>query len=414
MEYAIHLFLLLVAARVFGRLAQRFGQPSSVGEILGGVAVAFLIAPLSKDFPILLDLTHGPAITIASEVGIFFLLLHTGIEMQPKEMSSHTKESIAVAIGGMALPLLLGFAFAFMLLPESPWKQTQALVIGVALSISAIAVAARIFIEFKLLHQPIGEIVVTAAIFDDVLGLILLAVVTSMISLGHLPGLDAILLIGLKVGLFFLATGVVGYYGYPWVWRQVAKLAIPGIRLSVLLAFGLAFSLLAELLGVHFMLGAFMAGLFFESRRVGKETYTHNKALIGNVTSGFFAPIFFAYIGCQLDLSSVATIPGFLFGLVLIAFFGKLIGGGLPAYWVGLSKRHALAVGVGLSGRGGVDLIVASIALKAGVFSVANGDHPILANLFSALVLTAIITTLLVPILLRWILQPSSNLRSKH
>ena len=89
MEYAIHLFILLVAARVFGRLAQRFGQPSSVGEILGGVAVALLIAPLSKDFPILLDLTHGPAITIASEVGIFFLLLYAGIEMPPQKIASH-------------------------------------------------------------------------------------------------------------------------------------------------------------------------------------------------------------------------------------------------------------------------------------------------------------------------------------
>lgn len=409
MEYAVHLLIILVAARIFGRLAQAIGQPSSVGEILGGVFVALLVIPFSQELPILLSLADGPAIEIASEIGIFFLLLYTGIEMQPKEIASHSKESIAVAIGGMALPLGFGFAFAWMALPESDWKLTQSLVVGTALSISAIAVAARILMEFNLLHKPAGEIIVTAAIFDDVFGLVLLALVTSMISVGHFPELGTVFLIGIKIAAFFLLTGTIGYYGYPWIWRQVAKLAIPGIRLSVLLALGLAFSLLAELFDVHFLLGAFMAGLFFESKRVGEQTYTHTKALIGNVTVGFFGPIFFAYIGCHLDLSAVAAAPGFLFGLLLIAFFGKLIGGGLPAYWYGLSKRHAMAVGVGLSGRGAVELVVASVALKAGVFSVANGSHPILANLFSSLIITAIVTTLLVPILLRWILKPSSK-----
>ncbi len=414
LEHAAHLLILLVAARLFGRLALAIGQPSSVGEVFGGVAVLFLIAPFSDDIPLLQNLVGGPVMEIASEIGIFFLLLYTGIEMQPKEISDHSKQSFAVAIGGMALPLIFGFAFAWMMLPESAWKSTQALVVGTALSISAIAVAARILMEFDLLHKPIGEIIVTAAIFDDVFGLVLLALVTSMISIGHFPGLTAILFLGLKIAFFFLTTGAIGYFAYPWIWRQVAKLPIPGARLSGLLVFGLAFSLLAETLGLHFLLGAFMAGLFFETGRVGEETYARTKTVIGNVTLGFFGPIFFAYIGCNLDLSAVFAIPGFLLGLLLIAFLGKLIGGGLPAYWGGLTKRHALAVGVGLSGRGAVELVVASIALKAGVFTIANGDHPILSHLFSALVITAVATTLLTPVLLRWGLRPATDRPSKR
>ena len=158
-------------------------------------------------------------------------------------------------------------------------------------------------------------------------------------------------------------------------------------------------------------LGAFMAGLFFEPKRVGGEIYDHTKGLIGNVTAGVFGPIFFASIGFHLSLETVVTVPGFLAALILIAFLGKLIGGGLPAYWCGMKKRDAVAVGVSLSGRGAIELIVAGIALKSGIFSIANGEDPLLVHLFSALVITAIVTTLLTPVLLRIVLNrpPSAD-----
>jgi Kef-type K+ transport system membrane component KefB len=155
---------------------------------------------------------------------------------------------------------------------------------------------------------------------------------------------------------------------------------------------------------MHFVLGPFVAGLFFDGAHVGDAAFARTKHVIGALTLGFLGPIFFASIGLRLDPGAIATIPGFLAALILIAFAGKLIGAGLPAYWAGLDRRHALAVGVGMSGRGAMELVVASIAEKAGVFASADGPDPIVGNLFSALVLTAVITTLLTPVLLRWVL----------
>ncbi|MGB1547605.1 MAG: cation:proton antiporter [Alphaproteobacteria bacterium] len=405
MEYAIHLLIVVVAARFFGRLAHHIGQPFSMGEILAGVVLALLLALLPKDMLFLSSLVESPALAVAGEIGIFFLLLYAGIEMRPKEIAEHSRESAFVALGGMVLPFCLGFALAWIVLPDSEWKQAQAFVVGTALSISAIAVAARVLMEFDLLHKPVGEIVVSAAIFDDILGLLLLAVLTSMIGSGHLPGADAIAWLGLKVVIFFLVTIGIGRYVYPWIWRRIVKHAMAGIQLSTLLAIALAFSLLAEALDMHMAIGAFMAGLFFEPKRVGGEIYDHTKGLIGNVTAGVFGPIFFASIGFHLSLETVVTVPGFLAALILIAFLGKLIGGGLPAYWCGMKKRDAMAVGVSLSGRGAIELIVAGIALKSGIFSIANGEDPLLVHLFSALVITAIVTTLLTPVLLRIVLN---------
>ena len=411
MTAVLEVLVVLLAARIFGRIAVACHQSSSIGEILAGVVLALALVSLPVELPWLAGLKGSETVELIGEAGIFLLLLLTGIEMEPKEIAEHSREAVLVACGGLLLPLVLGCLLGWMVLPPSDLKQGQALILGIGLSISAIPVAAKVFMELGLLHQAVGEVVVAAAVIDDILGLVLLAVASHLIIHGDLPDLTALLLLLASVGVFFAVAIGLGRFLYAPLWRRLPANQGGAMSLTVLLLLALALGFLAELLGLHFVLGPFVAGLFFERRQVGVEAYERVKAVVGTVTSAVAGPVFFAWIGLQLDLGAFATVPGFLAALIALAFLGKLVGAGLPAYWCGLGPRHALAIGIGLSGRGAVELVIASIAQKSGLFLAGDGADPIVGNLFSALVITAVATTLVVPIglrcLLGWRRRPS-------
>ena len=404
MTAILEVLVVLLVARIFGRLAVACHLSSSIGEILAGVVLALVLVSLPIELPLLAGLKGSEAVELIGEVGIFLLLLLTGIEMEPNEIAEHSREAVLVACGGMLLPLALGCLLGWAVLPPSELKQGQVLILGIGLSISAIPVAAKVFMELGLLHQAVGEIVIAAAVIDDILGLVLLAIASPLILQGDLPDLIALSLLLGAVGVFFGVAIGLGLYVYGPLWRWLHVRHGEAMSLTALLVFALALGALAELLGLHFVLGPFVAGLFFEKARVGEDAYERVKTVVGTVTSAVAAPVFFAWIGLQLDLEAFTTVPGFLAALIALALLGKLIGAGLPAYWCGLGPRHALAIGIGLSGRGAVELVIASIAQKSGLFLVGNGAHPIVGNLFSALVITAVATTLVVPIGLRLLL----------
>lgn len=401
MEHALHLLVLVVVARLSGEIFLRVGQPASIGEIVAGFALALLAAsPLAVQF--LERLPSSPFLEVAAQFGIFFVVLLAGMEMRPREIASQSAASLAVAVGGVVLPLAAGFALAWVFLPETPLRFAQALLVGVALSISAVPVAVKVLMELRLLHERVGEMIVAAAIFDDVIGLVLLAVVLSLIETGTVPDAGALLVLLGEVALFFITTVAAGLLLAPPFYRVVARFRIPAPRFSALVSTALGFALLAEALGMDFILGPFMAGLFFDPDAVGEEAYARVKKSLGDLTDGLLAPLFFVSIGARVDVAAVETIPLFLTALLAVAFLGKIVGAGIPARLTGLSSRDAAAVGIGMSGRGAVELVVVSIALEAGLF-----DQPdeLVANLFSALVITAVVTTMAMPIALRLLLR---------
>jgi Kef-type K+ transport system membrane component KefB len=184
------------------------------------------------------------------------------------------------------------------------------------------------------------------------------------------------------------------------------------LEFSFFIIVALIFANLAELLGMHFILGAFIAGLFFGRRTIDSQVYDDVKGRVSGITTGFLAPIFFASIGLHLNLGAVTGIPLFLAILIVIAFLTKLIGASVPAAIMGLNRRDSLMVGVAMSGRGAVELIIADIALRAGLFSKPEPVPPVIDHMFSAIVLVAILTTLMVPVGLRLILayyKPESD-----
>lgn len=410
MEHALHLVILLVLTRLGGALFVRVGQPASMGEIAAGIALLPLAAlPFAPS--LLADLPESPFLEIAAEFGIFAVLLLAGVEMRPREIAAQSAAALGVASGGVILPLAGGFALAWAFLPETPLKLAQALLVGVALSISAIPVAVKVLMELRLLHRPVGEMIVSAAVLDDVMGLILLAVVLSVLETGSAPDAGTLLILLGQVGLFFALTVGAGVFLEPAFYRWVARLPVPAPLFSALVIVALAYAILAEALGMDFILGPFVAGLFFNPDAVGEEGYDSVKASMEDLTNGLLGPLFFASIGVRLDLGAVTAVPVFLTLLLVVAFLGKLIGAGVPARLAGLSTREAAAVGVGMSGRGAVELVVASIALEAGLF--AQPDI-LVGSLFSALVITAVLTTMIMPVALRAVLWPIEAERGPH
>ena len=404
MTVFIELLLLLILARAFGEAMVRLGQPASVGEIVAGIALATAAAAFGADIPFLAQLAHSDVLYYVANAGIFFLVLVAGIELDPRELTERQAGSFAVAAGGALLPLAGGFALAWAFLPEGDDKQVLCLLVGVAVSISSIAATVKIFEEFGVLHTWVGRTVISASVIDDVIGLILLAVVLAMIRTGDVPGVAAFAWMIGKVGIFFAVTVALGAHVYPRVSRRLRAMQAASFEVSVLCGVGLAYGLLAEALGLHWILGAFMAGLYFERSRVGPLAYNEMKLVFGAVAGGFLGPLFFASIGLRVELGAITQIPLFLGFLIAVALLGKIVGAGLPAYLIDRDARGAFAVGAGMSARGAVELVVLSIAAEAGLFDGADHAGPVVANLFSALVLMGVATTLLAPILLRRIL----------
>jgi len=401
LEIFADLLVLLVLTRLLGELAERLGQPATVGELCAGVLLATLAAWFAPQLPYLERLATSEHLATIVEVAIFFLVLLAGVELQPGEIARSSPRALAVALGGMLVPLVAGAGLAWLFLPESELKQGQVLLVGVALSISAIPATVKIFADLNLLHTPVGQTVVTAAIFDDVFGLILLAILVAVIQTGQVPDLPALGLLLVKVAGFFAITVTLGVHVYPRVRRGLKLMQATAMEFSALVVVALAYGLLAELLNMHWVLGAFTAGLFFEKSRVGIRAYSEMRVILTALAGGFLGPLFFAAIGLRVDLTAIAEVPFFLVLLIVTAFLGKLVGAGLPALWTGLGRPEALAVGAGMGARGAIEMVVISIAYEAGLFVLPEQTAPVVAHLYSALILVAVSTTLLTPILLR-------------
>jgi Kef-type K+ transport system membrane component KefB len=410
MEILYVLLVLLVVTRLFGEVAVRVGQPALVGELLAGVLLGVVVAAHAETFPTLAHLTDDPVFTAITDLGIFFLMLLAGVELRPQKLARASLRSVCVAIGGLVLPLIIGVGLGLAVLPESELREAQSLFVGVALAITAVPVSVGVLISLGKLDTPVGRTIVSAAIADDVLSLLLLAMLTAVLETGGIPEATSLALLSGKVALFFAIAVPCGVFLFPWLGRRVKRLHAAEFEFSFLLIAGLAFSVLAEILSLHFLIGAFMAGLFFRRPTLGDEIYDDVFGKLSALTNGFFAPVFFASIGIHLKAGALLEAPLFLLALIVAATVGKVVGAGLPARLLGLGTVDAVAVGIGMNARGAVELIVADVALRAGLFESPEGaaQSPYVASLYSAIVITAIVTTLATPIGLEWFYRRSN------
>lgn len=373
MEEAIHfsdLLILMVVIWTAGKVFRALKLPVVFGELLGGIIVG----------PLLLNIIDpgSDVIRILAELGIFFLMLHTGLETNPDDLLKSSKKSFFIALGGVILPMLGGYyvSRAFGMSVET------AFFIGMGISISSIAITARIFKDCRLLKTSMAHVTLGAAVGDDIMALVLFSVALNLAETGSIELIPLLILVA-KILAFFAIVILGGMKISPYLNRWI-KFKNKGFTLTLIIA--LTMGWIAESIGLHMVIGAFLAGLFIREEVIDEITFKKIEDRVYGLSYGFFGPIFFASLAFHLDFTAFKTAPVFFLAIVAVAILGKLIGSGLPAKWLKMGNVESLIVGLSMNNRGAVELIIASIGLQQGIID---------ANVFSILVMMAFITTII-------------------
>ncbi|KKP37185.1 hypothetical protein A2483_01305 [Candidatus Peregrinibacteria bacterium RIFOXYC2_FULL_33_13] len=365
----LEIFLLLLAVWLFGRFFKRIGWPAIFGEILAGILMG----------PVLLGVVHDSEyIKILAELGIFFLMFHAGLETSPSDLFKASKYSLLVALGGVILP----FASGFLISKAFDFNSIESLFIGMGLSISSVAVSARIFKDCNILNSKAAHITLGAAIIDDILGLILFSIVLNIAENGSIS-INEISFLTARIIIFFALTLFIGQKFFTQL-HKILYEGNKGFTFTIILA--LFFGILAEFMGIHVIIGAFMAGLFIKEEIIEKKLFSKIEDRIYGLSYSFLGPIFFASLAFHLDFKAILSLPLFTFSVVIIAVASKVLGAGLMTYLMGMKKIEALTVGLAMNSRGAVEMIIAVIGLEKNIIS---------KEVFSILIIVAFVTTII-------------------
>jgi Kef-type K+ transport system membrane component KefB len=296
------------------------------------------------------------------------------------------------------VPFGIGFAVAYLF----GGTMFQSLFVGMGISITAIAVQAVVLQSMHINRSQLGHIIIGAAIVDDILSLMGLSVLLSLARQGSFDAVQLLILIG-KVGAFFALTVVLAVYILPPLTRRLTDEA--GKAFTFAIAVGLGMAQLADLAGLHHIIGAFVAGQFVRREIVKDEIYKVIASRFFGISYGFLVPIFFVSLSFHLELVASWSFVSFALVITAAAVIGKVVGSGIPLRLFGHSNWESMVVGFGMNGRGAVELVVASVVLGVSKELMEAGEigSPLLTSeQFSALVLMAFVTTLLAPITLKW------------
>jgi Kef-type K+ transport system membrane component KefB len=387
MELLLGILIILVAARAFGEIAERAGQPSIVGQILAGV----IIGPFAFNF-----LSPTAEIQSLAFIGVFFLMFVAGMEINPKDFVKTSKYAIAAASGGVALPILLGVGVGLTLGPMfiPGFSTAESLILGLCLSITAVGVSVDTLLELGKLKTDVGETIIEAGVIDDITGLVGLAVITTVLGMHADMVAVSVPAVLANIVLFFSLFTFIGVYLFPKLLGAASRFRGPEPLFASAVIITLFYAFFSENLVGSGIVGAFMAGVF--TRHAVENHPKVERGLLGKFTSlsnGMLSPIFFVWVGLLMSPVIFTEMGVFVFALIVIgiAVIGKIGGAGLGSHAAGLPWKKSLQVGAGMNGRGAVELVIAGIALNEALIS-----H----SVFSVIVLMALVTTLMTPVLL--------------
>jgi Kef-type K+ transport system membrane component KefB len=383
LQLAFLIAVILLAAKAAGYISVRLGQPSVLGELLVGILLG----------PSLLNLLHLPFIEGAKlgetikelgELGVLLLMFIAGLELHLNELTRNTKVSALAGIMGVLVPVLLGTGTG--LLFHFGWE--AALFLGLTLGATSVSISAQTLMELKVLRTRVGLGLLGAAVFDDVLIILLLSITLAIVSGG--TSVVGILLILLRMVIFLVASAAFGLYVLPKLVRITRTLPISQGVLSLAMVILLFYGVAAEVVGgMAAITGSFIAGLMF-ARCEEKERLEQG---VSALAYGLLVPIFFVSIGLEVNVRDLQAEVLLLTGVIIvIAILSKLFGSGLGARWAGFSWRESWQLGAGMVSRGEVGLIVANVGIGAGL---VTGEE------FSAIVGMVLASTIVTPPMLR-------------
>lgn len=382
LQLAFLLSIILLSAKLAGYVSVRFGQPSVLGELLVGI----LLGPSVLNLLNLPFIDHNLTETIAEfgELGVLLLMFIAGLELHFGEMRQNLRVAVLAGFMGVFLPVLLGWGTGLLF----GFDQATSIFLGLTLGATSVSISAQTLIELKALRSRVGLSLLGAAVFDDILIILLLSVFLALQS--GTGGVVSILLIILRMFLFLMFSVLIGLYALPWIVRRISRLPVSQALLTISLVIALIYGIGAEIFGgMAAITGSFVAGLML-SRTPEKERIESG---VHALAYGLFVPVFLVNIGLSINLREF-QMEALLFTLVVIigALAGKWIGSGWGAKLGGLTQTEAVQLGAGMISRGEVGLIVASIGLHEGLME---------ANEFSSIVVMILITTLVTPPILR-------------
>lgn len=401
LSFLVVILILLITSRLAGELLERAGQPAMVGEVLVGIilgpSVLMVISPEMEWLEVLVNL------------GLFFLVFLAGIEMSFANIRQHHKPAISIAITSFTFSfscgVMLGYIFKYDLMTS--------VIIGLVFSLSALPVAIRIFLDMGQLESRVGRLTIISAVIDDILAMIFLSLVISLAKYDGSETTASVIDIIITICIVFVFITIIYLtdrllavrFGLPsmYIKHYIRKLRSREAQFAVILIFGLIIGVIGEFIGITFIIGAFYAGLLIDKKTIGEDVYNKTHNVLSHITSGFMAPIFFAYIGLLFNLRSIFNYSQpfshanmlalfFLVCAVLFATLGKALGSYLGARAAGIQHKESLAIGFGLNARGLMGLVIALVAYQKNLID---------EQVFSILVAMSFITTLIAPIVLR-------------
>jgi Kef-type K+ transport system membrane component KefB len=345
-----------------------------IGEIIAGIILGPSVLGIIKP---------SAELKVLSDLGVFLLVMLAGMEMQFKDIKqSFRGRGTLVAICGFFIPFVVGNALGYAF----SYEPTKMVFLGLCMAITALPVSVRILMDLGRLQTPIGQRIVTVAVQDDTTALLLVP----------------ILITAAKTVVFF-ATVLLVY----WLVRY-SKGHIPHSRkfvawveqnfrgkeplFAMTMLFVLAFATFTEAIGLHFVVGAFFGSMILSRRILGKDNYEEVEKMEAGITMGFLAPVFFAAIGVEFQLSALASAT-LVLSVLAAAFLTKVVGGYIGGRLAGLNSPDSWVMGFGMNGRGVMELVIADLALKRGFIS---------NDVFSTLVFMGMVTTMMTPMLLKW------------
>lgn len=383
--------VMLVAGKVSGEAFERIGQPAVVGELIAGMLLGGSVLGV-------IPTAEGDALTemvrIFAEIGVVVLLFEIGLETDLRQLFRVGIGASTVAVVGVFVPMVLGIAFWLSPLAPTEFgianRTTTAIFIGATLTATSVGITGRVLRDLRAIHSTEARLIIGAAVVDDVLGLVLLGLVSTLVAGGAVTALSVSRSLGLAFG-FLVAAIAVGLVIAPRIFDFIDRMRVRGVLLVSAFAFLMLLAALADVVGSAMIVGAFAAGIILSG--------TNQFDLIGEKikpVADIFTPIFFLSIGAQFDVRLLnpfhtenAAVLAAGVVLFVIAVGGKVIAG----WSVPWRRFNRVAVGVGMIPRGEVGLIFANLGLVSGVLST---------ELFGAILVMVIGTTFIAPPLLKW------------
>jgi Kef-type K+ transport system membrane component KefB len=383
------LLVLIVVARLFGRLFARYGQPELIGEILAGVLLGPAILGLIEPNRALAGIT---------ELAVFLIILNAGLEMRFSDILSAMKgKGLLLA----AISFFIPFGGGVLVAAAYELDVMRMIFLGLCISITALPVAVKLMDSLGILHTSIAKFSLATAVVNDVAALFILGIVLNLpetmtvndasqaVGIATLKLLAmGLVVLGLNRMLNWLEKRKVNVKAFP---EAMIRVFGPEGLFGIVVVFVLVFGTISEALGFHFVIGAFFGALFLDKKHFIASRYKDLQGTLNSVTNGFLGPIFFAYLGLELQIISL-TEWDFPLIVILVSIFTKLLAGWAGGLVVGMKHREAMGLGCVLNGRGVMELVVAGIAYQNGFIG---------PTMFSTLVLMGIVTTFITPILFK-------------